>query len=150
MEKVVTVWLAANKYQEASILCREEGLDRPAAINAALAIEIYLKSLSSIEYKIPTGIDNIYQSVAETEWGHDLVKLFSKIDHSILNIMDAKSKEIDHSIELKVSLEKFKDVFAKARYSYEKDSITLIDMRIVDLAEHFRKLVESVGRDVIG
>lgn len=150
MEKVVTVWLAANEYQEASKLCHEHYLGWAAAINSALAIEIYLKSLSSTELKVPIGIGEIYQSFAETEKGHDFIDLFNKIDEPYRKKIIDRSFEINSAIDLEALLLKYKDVFVKARYLYEKNAHKFVSSEIVELAEHLRKVVESVGRDIIG
>jgi hypothetical protein len=76
----VKVWNTGNTYQDAANLCLDKNLIWAAAINAALSIEIYLKSFLSKQVLVEVfgGIAN--QGFSKSPKGHDLLELFQKID----------------------------------------------------------------------
>lgn len=140
------VWETANEYQEAATICEKNLKMWAAAINAALAIEIYLKSFLSkkILVSILGGIMN--QGFSEAEKGHNLIDLYNKIDPSIQKIIKKESKKLDSKMDFLKRLNKYKDVFKQARYRYEQNSKKMIDNGIVRLAEHCKKLVFEVAK----
>lgn len=138
-----SVWHVANEYQSAAVLCHQNNFYWAAAINAALAVEIYLKSFISKEVLIPVygGLANL--SFAEEKRGHDLYSLYNQIDEKIRNIiLEVNADAYDLSEILKIH----KDTFMRSRYSYEENSPQAINGSIVPFSGHMRSLVIEVAK----
>lgn len=142
----VKVWSTGNDYQEAATLCLNHNLAWVAAINAALSIEIYLKSFLSKPVLISVfgGIAN--QGFSKTERGHDLYELYQKIEPELQALMVQESKILKNKYDLPVMIEKYKDVFFYARYHHEPESIQMVDSTIIYFAEHMKELVLRVAQ----
>jgi len=153
MEQIpnISVAVTADCYQEAADLIDSNaiangngGLAWAACINAALAVEIYLKSFLAKKELTATGTGmNLVTQKAER--GHDLFELYQKIDPSIQALIFTASQDIDKSIELERLIKHCKDYFFYARYSYEKESLQCLNSDVVVLARHMKKLVRKVG-----
>ncbi|MCL2920041.1 hypothetical protein [Shewanella litorisediminis] len=84
----IKVWNVANDYQISASLLNEKSLEKGSApgygwvagINAAIALEIYLKSFLSKDNLTPIGVGGIYQQTSDVTFGHNLPKLYQKID----------------------------------------------------------------------
>lgn len=141
------VWKTANEYQEVASLCNEHRKGWGGAINAALAIEIYLKSFLSEEVRVA-----IYHQACinfrKTERGHDLLSLFKKIPCHLQNILCEQYKLIKPNLSLEDLLEKHKDVFFYGRYFHEKDAMSSVGNDIIFLAEDLREAVKKVSEIV--
>lgn len=153
MEKIPNANVAnsADRYQEAADLIESNaahngngGLAWTACINAALAVEIYLKSFltEKVLTETGTGMNLVTQKRVN---GHDLFQLYQKIDSNIQTIILAASKEIDDSIELEKLIKHCKDYFFQARYPYEKESLLGLNLNVVVLARHMRRVVVRVS-----
>jgi predicted transcriptional regulator len=143
------VWRTANEYQEVASLCNDHRKIWVGAVNAALAIEIYLKSFLSEEVLIP--IDGgISQSFKETERGHDLLTLYEKIPTDLQNELCRQYALINSNSPLPKLLDKHKDTFLHARYVYEKNDKLKksIGNDIIFLAEELREVVLHVAEAV--
>ncbi|EOG1045348.1 hypothetical protein ACK24S_000185 [Vibrio fluvialis] len=118
------VYLAANEYLDASEFLFES--DKKylwvSAVNAALSIEIYLKSC------IPSGCR-----------GHCLLDLFDEIPESfsdkLISLYDGDIRE---------TLKKY-DVFLSARYMYEDGSDNHIDSKILDFAHWLKDSIYELS-----
>lgn len=142
------VWSAGNVYQEAAKLLNENKQYWAAAINAALAIEIYLKAfLSEQDRSYFFEDEGVYRVGSKVKRGHDLVELYEKIlpalKEQLVNEFGKRSGEHD----LLSKLDRYRDVFTKARYDFELDSRPNIDTGIVHLADILREVLYKVGCD---
>ena len=138
------VWRAANEYQEVAELCNQHGKIWGGAINAALAIEIYLKSFLSEEVKVSIG-DGLYQGFKKTQRGHDLFSLYEKIPEHLQVLLCEQYELIRNNSNLPDLLKKNKDVFFQARYMYEQDSLGSVGNDIIFLAKELRDTVFKVA-----
>lgn len=143
----IAVASAANRYLEAADLIDSRGtggeLSWVACINAALAVEIYLKSFLAQQVFTDVG-SNISLITQKSVKGHNLLELYNKIDSDIQAIMLAQSRDIDPSLELESLIVKCKDYFFYARYPYEKESIKCLSTDVILLAKHMRALTRRV------
>lgn len=139
----INVCSVANEYQSAAALCYENKLYWPAAINAALAVEIYLKSFLSEEVLIPVYGGLASQSFSAKKRGHDLYDLYMKIEERTRKIIiEINAEEYD----IPGTLKKHRDIFMSARYSYEEQSPQAINGSIISFSGHMRNLVFEVGK----
>jgi hypothetical protein len=140
------IWSNGNDYQAAAdLLNNHRDLGWAAAINAALAIEIYLKSFLAKEVRSSWDDGVIYQSASECERGHDFVQLFNKIDPTLKHLLLQEFKNLYPEVELASQLEKYKDYFFRARYRFEPDSRGNIDNGVVFLANKFKEVIFKVA-----
>lgn len=139
----------ANAYQEASdILSSHDesntALRWVACINAAFAGELYIKSFLAEPDHASTGIVHNGRSIqfgaSKAPKSHNLLKAFQDIDQNVRTDIENLSRELDADFDLLGSLEKCQDYFAQGRYSYEMTSLPDLDMVVVTLAAHLRKL----------
>lgn len=144
----IRVWQMANEYQEAASLCDQNHVGWPAAINAALAIEIYLKSFLSKEVRVQINDLGVSQSFKKTERGHDLFDLFKRIEPDLQFHLTEQYALIDSKNILPDLLKKHKDIFFNARYAYEKDAIKMVGNDVVHLAEAMKETVLNVAKIV--
>lgn len=141
----IRVWRTANEYQEAASLCDENGKYWAGAILAALAVEIYLKSFLSQEVTVEGSLQKTVQIFKKAEHGHDLKNLFDKIPQLTKEIIMQESKLLVPKIDLQDAITRNRDVFSKARYSYEKESVNYLSNEIITLSECMRNLVIKVA-----
>ncbi|MBM5572722.1 MULTISPECIES: hypothetical protein [Deefgea] len=141
----IALWKCANDYQEVAELCVSHGLIRASAVNASLAIEIYLKCFTSEEV-----LKDVYNGMAKVKYSksireHNLLKLFRKIKPELREMILFESKQLDSNVDLLVLLKKYKDFFLCGRYAYEENSIPIARSEVADLAKHLRAVVEKIG-----
>lgn len=137
------IWEHANSFRDAAILCRESGLPQPMAVNAALAIELYLKSFLALNVS-PEGSNLLGFS---SERGHiftDLLETFSVEDRELLL---AQLRLIDPAENWVEKLKRYNDTFVKIRYWYESGNNRCIDTEIVDLAKSIGAAVLEAGKN---
>lgn len=140
------IWTNGNCFQEAAKLLNEHKNDWAAVINAALAIEIYLKSFLSTEVKSSLEKNKIYQKASKSKHGHDLVELYRAIQEPYKSLLKNEFANLYPDTNLSTSLEKYKDIFVQARYRFEANSRGNIDNGIVYLANEFKEVVFSVSK----
>lgn len=131
------VWYLGREYLEAAEILAEEMKLWPAAVLAALSIEIFLKSFLAQEDK---------QGYPSTERGHTLTDLFSKIPHSDQAEIIRFSNQLDSTYDVLASLSKFNNIFTAARYRYEKESVQVVGNDIVQFARHLCDAVLNLGK----
>jgi len=141
------LWHAGNEYQEVAVLCNEHGKGWGGAINAALAIEIYIKSFLSEEVLISIG-DGFSQSFKKSVNGHDLFVLYEKIPLNLQELMCEQYLLINSTRSFPDLLKKYKDVFFKGRYMYEKNAIKSVGNDIIFFAKEVKDLVFNVAEIV--
>lgn len=147
------VWKVANDYQISASLLNDKSLEKGsdpgygwvAGINAAIALEIYLKSFLSKERQTPVGVGGIYQLSSEVTFGHNLPKLFQKTDSTFQTELKASYAKLYPSRELEKSLERYKEDFIDGRYMFESGSRGRYDNDIVYFAEEMRSVVWDVA-----
>ena len=131
-------------YQKAAEVLEDSGLLWPAAINAALAIEMYLKSFLAKDTWKDYHSGGKYKTYEASEHGHILTKLFNKIPKihrdELLNQVSTISPETD----LNALLEKYKDVFFNARYSHEENALRIVDSGIIRLAQVLKQAIKNL------
>lgn len=131
------VWILGREYLEAAENLVEDVKLWPAAVLAALSIEIFLKSFLAQEDKY---------GYPSTERGHPLVDLFSKIDSVDQAEIIRFSKQIDSAYDIYASLEKFNDIFTDARYRYERTAVKSVGNDIVIFARHLCDAIFELGK----
>jgi hypothetical protein len=137
----------ADEYQEIALLCHEHKKAWGGSINAALAIEIYLKSFLSEEVKTLIG-DDIYQGSKKTKTGHNLFELYNKIDSNLQSLLCEQYNLINSNSDLPDLLKQYKDVFLKSRYIHEINAIYGGGSDIIFLAKDLRDVVINVAKIV--
>ncbi|TMO74258.1 hypothetical protein CWC17_08670 [Pseudoalteromonas sp. S3785] len=133
------VFSSANQYQDAAVvLSKTDGCLWVAAINAALSIEIYLKSFLVTQDKVDG-----YEGHKKVKKGHDLLKLYSEIDDSDKTVLKEKLINLDIESELK----RYKNLFTHARYTFEPVNVVSIGTDIINLSKAFRGAIEAIIRE---
>jgi hypothetical protein len=146
---------AAEQYDNArQFLLRqppESGLLLPLLNTAAIAVELFLKSLSS--ELIHTPIDDpygVYRVYAKPDFQrHELVKLFNKIPNDVRDQMErsfATDTSIQTTLSLQDQLSKYENLFAESRYPFEKgaDISKFSLMPLMALSAFLRKFVANM------
>jgi len=133
----VRVWDLGRSYVEAAEILLDYNRIQPAALIAALALEVFLKSFLAVRHS--TGH-------ATTEYGHELVKLWEKIDVQTQAELLACSREIDASVAFGESISKFDRVFVSSRYWYEPSAALSAGSDIIYFARHTCEAVFLLGK----
>ena len=132
----VRVWTQGRDYVEAAEILLDYNRIQPAAIIAALALEIFVKSFLAKRHR--TGH-------ATTDRGHRLSKMFKHIDSQTQADLLACSTELDSSIDFLAELTKYDDIFVSARYWYEPTAPFSVGSDIVYFARHACECVFLLG-----
>jgi len=139
----------ARLYRKAALLLErnaEANTDMywPAAMNAALAVELYLKSFL-VEKEIP--------AVSLTKKGrdarHDLSKLFAAIPGPFKNGIEEVNRSLAPPLDLSRLLATYADYFPKVRYSYEKGSKGVIRSELFDLMNRMEQICAELQPKVV-
>jgi hypothetical protein len=139
MEKIpnAKVWLLGREYLEAAESLVDEMRLWPAAVLAALSIEIFLKSFLAQEDE---------HGYPSTQRGHTLIDLFAKIEcvdqAQIIRFLTQK----DSTYDVHSSLLKFNEIFITARYSYEKYAAKSVSNDIVIFARDLCDAIFELGK----
>jgi len=135
------IWEHANSFKDAALLCQEQGLPQPMAVNAALAIELYLKSFLALN--VISTLDRNMGFASERD--HIFTSLLNKFkvgDKALFLDQLTKVKPETNWLE---QFQKFDHTFVKIRYWYETGNNQLINPDIVDLAVSVGEAVLAVG-----
>ena len=131
----------------------------PAIHCAAVAIELYLKSLSGKNADSPSFFDpGVSTIVAAGERGHDLQKLFDKASQSMKSLLEcaASKKEVllsraDPGSTGAVPADLFRNVlgslnglFSRSRYPYEADSSVSVSLDLISAV--LDVFAEAIGK----
>jgi len=133
----VRVWSQGRDYVEAAEVLLDCNRIHPAAVVAALAIEIFLKSFSA------TRLANGH---AETEFGHNLEKLYRDISSELRAEILACSAELDSAVSFEEQIRKHNGVFTRARYWYEPTAPFSVGSDTVRFARHMCEAVLLLGK----
>ncbi|OGA53051.1 MAG: hypothetical protein A3F74_24745 [Betaproteobacteria bacterium RIFCSPLOWO2_12_FULL_62_58] len=123
----IRVWTQGRDYVEAAEILLDYNRIQPAAVMAALALEIFIKSFSAIRHR--TGH-------ATTDHGHGLSNMFKCIDSQTRAELLACSNEVDSSIDFLSELKKHDGVFVSVRYWYEPAAPLSVGSDIIHFARH--------------
>lgn len=139
MEKIpnAKVWILGREYLEAAESLVEEMKLWPAAVLAALSVEIFLKSFLAQEDE---------HGYPCTQRGHPLTDLFAKIDAADQTEIIRFSSQLDSAYDVRASLAKFNDIFTAARYRYEKEAVKSVGNDIVIFARHLCDAILELGK----
>lgn len=121
------VWGQGREYVEAAEILLDYNRIHSAAVVAALAIEILIKSF--LATRLETGR-------ATTVFGHGAVELFQRIDSQLQSDLLACSAEVDSTTDFMKELNKHDELFVKARYWYEPSAPPSIGSDTVHFARH--------------
>jgi hypothetical protein len=122
---------AAEQYDDARQLLHRQppgsGVMLPELNTAAVAVELFLKSLSSRLVHIPVdGFDGLSRVRAEPEFKHHkLVELFDNISDDIRSQLESRfatSNIAPVGTSLRDILGTYEHLFATSRYPFEKDA----------------------------
>jgi len=120
----------AEQYDDACQLLKKQppglGVLQPQLNTAAVAVELFLKSLSSKSIFVPLDNSDGYRVYAEPELKHHkLVELFDGIPEDIRNELESRfstSTLTSLASSLREMLRKYEGLFAISRYPFEKNS----------------------------
>lgn len=133
----VRVWSQGREYVEAAEILLDYNRIHPAAVLAALAIEIFLKSF--LATRLVTGH-------AKTRRGHKFTNLYESISSDLRAELVACSAEIDSSVIFDEQLKKYDGVFTDARYWYEPNGPLSVGSDTVHFARHVCEAVFLHGK----
>lgn len=137
--------MSAFQYQEASELLFANAQHRVAVVNAALAVEIMLKSfLAKNTWQTDHSNGGWYKTYDDALKGHDLLKLYDKIDIKYKLLIEQQLQTIDSSTNIINELTEYRDYFAKARYDFEKEFIKSLNLEIISFAKKFKQVILAV------
>jgi hypothetical protein len=111
---------AADQYDQARrvLLAAGSGVLLPLLNSAAMAIELYLKSLSSEKVLVPLRGSEWSKVRALPQWGHGLKKLLGAIPNKCRKPLERDFQE-RFSIELKAALRTYEQLLETSRYPFE-------------------------------
>jgi len=137
----VRVWAQGRGYVEAAEILLDYNRILPAAIMAALALEIFVKSFFAVRYR---------SGHATTDHGHSLCDLFRNIDQQTQAELLVCSTEVNPKVKFLSELKKHDSVFTSARYWYEPTAPSSVGSDIVYFSRHLCDSVFLLGqkRDV--
>jgi hypothetical protein len=133
----IRVWSQGREYVEAAEILLDYNRIHPAAVMAALAIEIFVKSFLAI--RLTTGH-------ATTDFGHGLFNLYERIAPNIRTALIQCSIEIDPAVAFEDQLKKHDGIFTKDRYFYEPTAHSSVGSDTVHFARHLCEVVLVFGR----
>jgi len=131
------VWSQGREYVEAAEILLDYNRVHPAAVLAALAIEIFIKSF--LATRLPTGH-------ASTKHGHGIFELYERIAPDIRADLIVCSSEIDSAVAFEVELKRHDGIFTTARYFYEPTAPGSIGSDTVYFARHLCESVLRLGK----
>ena len=129
---------SANQFRDAANLLFREMLRlncvSPVLVNAAFAIELFLKSLNAKNVYHPDSDGLGYLVTAQPEKGHSLVKLYEGLDTEVQGV-----------------LQKFYGAWErKGKASCLKEALTLYDTIFVDWRYPFEGAMKNAGGSING
>lgn len=132
----IAVWQTAKEYLEAAEILLDYNRIRPAAVLAALSLELCLKSFSA---------RRIRPWIATTVRGHSLVALFDELPLVDRKALLDVSMRVDASTNLEQEIAKFDKHFERGRYLHEPDVPNSVGSDIIYFARHLYKVVQAIA-----
>ena len=133
----VSVWQLGQQYVEAAEILLDYNRIQPAAVLAALANEIFIKSFLATRHA--TGH-------ATTQREHSIVTLYERITPELQAKLLACSSEINAKVDFLAEMKKHDGIFVSARYRYEPTSPNSLGSDIVYFARHLCESVHLLGK----
>jgi HEPN domain-containing protein len=133
----VAVWQSAKEYLEAAEILLDYNRIGPAAIVAAFALELCLKSFLA---------KRLAPWTATTQKGHSLVDLFDAIAPDDRRLVLETSTQLDHSVKFEDSIRKFDRLFEIGRYPHEPNAPNAVGSDVVYFARHVHSVVLAVAK----
>lgn len=145
MQRYLTPWMieSAHSYLKAAELLHAQNLPQVAMVNAALGMEILLKTFISVPdqhqgtsgetYKLDVDalkeahqyLQSVGKARTQRRDGHDLLTLFHAVPAEIRQSLALDSQE--------GLFERYRDVFTNSRYQYESSSWSFSDSVLMEL-----------------
>lgn len=133
----MAVWRSAQEYVEAAEVLLGHNRLWPAAVLAALSLELSLKSFLA---------ERLAPWTAQTERGHSLVDLFEKLGPDDRSALVAETtKQLDGGTRFEDSIRRFDRLFERARYQHERSAARSVGADVVYFAAHVHKAVFTVA-----
>lgn len=132
----IAVWQTAKEYLEAAEILLDYNRIRPAAVFAALSLEICLKSFLA---------KRIEPWVATTNRGHSLVELFGQLSAVDQQAILEASASIDTSITFEHEISRFDKHFELGRYLHEPTALSSVGSDVIDFARHLYTVVQAIA-----
>ena len=133
----VAVWQTADEYLGAAEILLDYNRLRPAAILAALSLELCLKCFLA---------RRIAPWTATTSRGHSLVSLFNEISLDDRKALLQTSTTLDSSIDFEKNIERFDRHFENGRYLHEPDALNPIGSDITYFARHVHSAIHEIAK----
>ncbi|MEX6504208.1 hypothetical protein [Pseudomonas zhanjiangensis] len=140
----------ARIYRTAALLLEKQSLDGnsdlfwPAAMNAALAIEIYLKA-----FLVEEDTPSIKLNAAGRKAKHDLAKLFRALPENVRTVIDEVNAEIAPTLSLEQTLGAYSDYFTNVRYGYEQDARKVIRGELFTLMDRMEQICVALAPVIV-
>lgn len=140
----------ARDFLNAALLLEKKGraghsdLLVPAAMNAGLASEQYLKSfIVETDPDCPSFV-RLSKHVKGDK--HDLVRLYGQIPSVLKQQLHAVSESVEPGFPLEERIQACSALFTKARYGYEARSLQILCSEVFELAPHLDKILTEMTR----
>lgn len=140
----------ARTYRAAALLLEQHSasgrteLFWPAAMNAALAVELYLKAFLVEQTSL-----NIRPSKPARKAKHDLYLLFDAIPASWRAAIEMANSQLDPPLQLDELLKLYADYFEKVRYSYEQGARRSIRSELFVLMDRMEDICIALAPTVV-
>lgn len=140
----------AKIYRTAALLLADQSLDGnsdlfwPAAMNAALAIEIYLKA-----FLVEEDTPKVKLNDAGKKASHDLLKLYQAIPADWRAGIEKVNEQMESPLPLAQMFETYADYFTKVRYGYEQDARKVIRGELFTLMDHMDDICAALAPVIV-
>ena len=132
-----SVWLQGREYVEAAEVLLDYNRLPSAAILAALAIEVFLKSF------LATKDEN---GMSKTVSGHALVSLYEKFEERDDLDLTESMRLVNPEVDILEKLQKFDGTFTKFRYRYEPNGLYSVGSDIIYFARNLCDAIFALGK----
>lgn len=140
----------AKDFLNAALLLEEHGrrsksdLLLPAAMNAGLASEQYLKAfLVETDPDCPSFV-RVSKNIRGDK--HDLFNLYLQIPTELRQQLLAVSERVESGFPLEARIQACSVLFTKARYGYEAQSLKVLHLEVFELAPHLDKVLAEMTK----
>lgn len=140
----------ARIYREAALLLEESAragrtdLYWPAATNAALSIEIYLKSFLVKKVDAWVELNDLAKQA-----GHNLTKLWQAIEPEHQGKIEHLNHQFEPAIDLESLFTTYASFFPRARYSYEADRERVVRGELFSLMDRLEDICSALLPQVV-
>lgn len=140
----------ARTYREAALLLERHSISGrtdlfwPAAMNAALAVELYLKA-----FLVEQAALDIRLSVAGRNASHNLARLYDAIPTGWRASIEAANSQLDPPLQLDEIFKLYAVHFTKVRYSYEQSAQKTIRSELFALMDRMEDICTALAPTVV-